>query len=282
MSEENTPQVTPLFRIEAIDSRKETWLGRPLVLSPIPLRFVMWLGVAATVAIISFLAFGSYTHRVRLYGVVATSAGIVRVFAPQDGRITGNTLEENSAVSVKQRLFVLDVTNDTSLGDTQSLVAEELEIERDHVMAEISRSSKLEDIEKSALQNSLDSVRQEIIQLAAEASRVEAQVADLKSTVGRYRSYTRNGLGTQDDLDERKERYQSAMAHHEGLHRNAIELDRKEEEMEIQQSVLGLRAELERNSLKRNLAELRRSLVETFALKEEHILAPIAGALFFC
>lgn len=89
MSEENTPQVTPLFRIEAIDARKETWLGRPLVLNPVSLCFVMWFGVTATIAIISFLAL---------------------------------------------------------LGDTQSLVAEELGIERDHVMAEISRSSKLEDI----------------------------------------------------------------------------------------------------------------------------------------
>src|SRR4051794_14739695 len=79
---EGTLAQLPLFRTEAMAARQTSWLGRPHVGQPWPVRAVANGSLAAALGVICLITFGSYTRRVTVQGVIAPTAGIVRVMAP--------------------------------------------------------------------------------------------------------------------------------------------------------------------------------------------------------
>jgi len=76
-----------LFRQEAIISRRDALLGSPRLIQPISEQLATVVGAAVIAFILAFLIFGDYTRRVRVYGAVVPSAGVLHVFTPQTGRL---------------------------------------------------------------------------------------------------------------------------------------------------------------------------------------------------
>jgi len=66
-------QALPLFRAEALAARQNIQ-GEILLLRPLSLVFLSWLGVFVVVAVLAFLFFGRYTPRTRVKGVIVTGS----------------------------------------------------------------------------------------------------------------------------------------------------------------------------------------------------------------
>lgn len=125
--------------MEAVTSQKDGWLGHTILLRPLRVSITAALGVAVVLAISTYLIFGEYTRRVRLGGVVMPNTGIVRVFAPNAGRVISLNVADGSDVRQGQSLYTITSDSMTSLGETQAAAAVLLRKQRSELEAEIIR-----------------------------------------------------------------------------------------------------------------------------------------------
>jgi hypothetical protein len=74
-----SPEPLPLFRPEALASQQQKLYGEILLIRPLSLTFLGWLGVAIAASVLAFLLLGKTTEKVRVSGVI--SAGHERTEA---------------------------------------------------------------------------------------------------------------------------------------------------------------------------------------------------------
>lgn len=268
-----------LFRQEALEARREDWLGAPRLMQPIQLRVMAWAGFAATSAILLFLALGSYTHRIRLSGEVVSSSGIVRVYAPADGRIVKAALHENIDVSRGDPVFTIDTGSETEHGSTAPQLAAQLREEEREVSSEIERQHSLERLETQMLAARKAQIKQELAQYNGEIQSVESYLINLNSSFERYRALTDRGLGIEEKLQDRKERIIIQKARLQTLHRAVLELTNEQSDIETDRKKVAMERASERGALQRNLARLRRERIEIEAGHIRVVSAPVDGTV---
>ena len=97
-----------LFRREALDHKRDTWLGDILLAQPVSFAFLAIFAVACALVTISFLVWGEYTKKARVSGYLVPDQGLIKVFSQQVGPVTAlNVKEVKRSVEAKSwRLFL--------------------------------------------------------------------------------------------------------------------------------------------------------------------------------
>lgn len=107
----------PLFRSEALQARRHSWLGE-VVLDQAPSARLLSLGLVLTcLAVVGLLAFGDYTRRTRVVGQLVPTQGLATVIAPVSGVVAELPVQEGQRMLQGQKLaqvVVPDATRDTS------------------------------------------------------------------------------------------------------------------------------------------------------------------------
>lgn len=116
-----------LFRREVIDAKRADRLGSIRV-EPPRLGWLSFLfSVVVTVGIILILAFGSYSRREKIDGRLVIRSGQAAVVASRSGVVIRIFAPEGSLVREGEPLLEISRRDtDSSLGDTQSLIGEQL------------------------------------------------------------------------------------------------------------------------------------------------------------
>jgi membrane fusion protein len=96
-----------LFREEVFTARATQMIGSIVLMRPIPIRLAAWLSSVLTVATIIFLVVGEYTPKVRVTGKLVPKAGLIKVIAPQFGRVVACHVHEGSVVEAGQVIYEL-------------------------------------------------------------------------------------------------------------------------------------------------------------------------------
>ena len=84
MEQSNAANPLPLFRPEALASQGNQLYGEILLVRPLSLALLGWLGICIAAATLAFLLLGSFTEKMRVAGVLASSgAGLeARLYVP--------------------------------------------------------------------------------------------------------------------------------------------------------------------------------------------------------
>jgi hypothetical protein len=73
--EEEERQPLPLFRPEALASQQQKLYGEILLIRPLSLAFLSWLGVAIAGSVLGFLLLGQTTEKARVSGILRPAQG---------------------------------------------------------------------------------------------------------------------------------------------------------------------------------------------------------------
>jgi hypothetical protein len=73
--QEGHQQPLPLFRPEALASQQQKLYGEILLIRPLSLAFLGWLGLAISASILGFLLLGQITEKTRVLGVLLPPGG---------------------------------------------------------------------------------------------------------------------------------------------------------------------------------------------------------------
>lgn len=142
-----------LFRKEALDAKRGSWLGRISLSQPLPLWVLTGGAVLAALLIGLFLSFGTYTRRSTVTGQLVPGKGLATVLSPATGIVERLHSAEGQRIAAGQPLAVVGVPRATPEGgDTQAALEARLQDRRDGAVS-------LQTAQQAQLQAQADGLR---------------------------------------------------------------------------------------------------------------------------
>ena len=101
--------VTPLFRREALDAKRQKTLGDVLLVQPLATRMLTLIAVVLACAVIAFGYWGKYTRKAHVIGYLVPTAGLIMNYSRETGSIVDKQVVEGQRVSKGDVLFVISM-----------------------------------------------------------------------------------------------------------------------------------------------------------------------------
>ncbi len=166
-----------LFRLEAIKSQHDTWLGDIHLATPPHRGLVMGVSLAFTAAIVLFVFLGHYTRHTTAVGQLVPAQGLLNVVVAHGGVVGVVYARLGAAVHRGQPLLQID-NNLTSKGQeaTSAIVIAQLRVPQQKLQADLADQSNL-------TQGQTDILHSKIAALAAQRSQLIGQIALQRQSV---------------------------------------------------------------------------------------------------
>ncbi|WP_437895883.1 HlyD family secretion protein [Sorangium sp. So ce124] len=269
-----------LFRKEALAERGAQRLGSVVLAPRLSHRVFAACAVLSTTAILGVFFFGEYPRKARIQGWLVPEDGLVRVFAPQAGVITGIYVREGSEVRKGDRLVSLSAElESTALGRTLEEIARKLSARRDSLKAQRRSLELLLDQQRRSLDARISALALERSSLEGEIALQRARLALADSSVARKRAMQLAGVASQEQAQEAEEsRLQQASALR-AMERDLLAKAREQIELKSTLEELPLKSQADIADVERSMAALEQELAEVEARREVVVTAPEAGTV---
>ncbi|MCR6686681.1 MAG: HlyD family secretion protein [Pseudoxanthomonas sp.] len=217
----------PLFRREALEARKGSWLGGISLSRPLGMWVMTGFAAAMSVLVIAVLAFGEYTRRSKVTGQLVPSLGLATVTAPTSGVVAHLSQEEGGLVGRGDALLRISVPRTTvSGGDALSVIRQGLEA-RDASLRELERSQLEQlDVQAGGNRQQLADMRGELAQIEGEIGVRREQVRIGRETIQRYERVAGEQYVSQVQLNQQRQALLELVNAQKSLERQAMAMRR--------------------------------------------------------
>jgi membrane fusion protein len=269
-----------LFRPEAVARQQDRWLGAVLM-TPRPSHTLMTAVILALVAaVIGLFAFGEYTRKARLAGLLAPERGLIQIVAPQSGVLTQVNAQEGLEVAAGAPLAVLSAERRSeAVGATQGEVLRALRARRDSLLDERERHRALFARQTEAQGSRLAIMSAELAEMEREFELLRARVALADTALVRHRDLRARDIVVESALREAEEEALDQRLALQTLGRQRTTLERSRLELEAERGEAPLREMLQIAGIDRAISQIEQELAEAEAQREMVIAAPQAGTL---
>lgn len=269
-----------LFRTEALAHQQQRLLGEILLVRPLSIQILSWVGFAIAMTIIGFTIWGSYTKKQHVVGVLMPDKGIIRLYPQQPGTVVSLQVKEGEKVRKGQLLYVLTSERIVAGGQaTQAALQEQLNAQRNSLQQESERQIELNKNEAFALKEKVTGLHQELSTLNQALKLSSEQLRLSQITLNRYKELAGQGFLSAAQLQVRQEEHIQQLMRRKELEREQISIRQKiaiaKEELES----VDLRGQNQLASISRNIQNVDQSLLEVEAKRETQVLAPTDGII---
>jgi membrane fusion protein len=268
-----------IFRREALEAQRTSWIGEIQLIRPLSLTLLTGGVAVAALAVGAFLAFGEYTRKVHVTGVLVPDRGVIRLVPPQDSVVLERRVAEGATVRAGDVLFVLSLDRAAASGNTQATVQRTLD----------ERSKSLRDAaqQQQALLASqiaaLDRRRADLLHdrgsLEAEAALLSQRIALAQQAQARLESLRGENFVSAAQVQAKAEELLGLQAQRQAQERQRSAHEREIATVEAQRRELPLQAGARIGELDRERAELVQKSAETEAQRSLVIRAPRDGVV---
>lgn len=261
-----------LFRREAIDAQRTSWLGTVTLTQPFSFRLFTAIAVLSACALILFLSFASYTKRVTVRGQLLPESGWAKVYPQQGGIVIEKHVKEGQAVRAGQLLYVLSLDRETADNSSIAGIGRLVERRRQSLDGEIAHTRELLAEQLASLESKRRAYRAEIavIERSIEGQRTRVSLAE--DTLERYKGLLAHDYiaGEQvqlreADLIDQRSRLQGLQRERVGLQREIGALGDELERLpiEFEKQIAELQRRVSSADQEFTESELRRRIVVT-------------------
>ena len=268
-----------LFRPEALESQRHSWLGEIQLVRPVSLAWLTGAVVLAVAALGATLVLGEYTRKVQVAGVLVPDRGVVRLTAPQDAVLAESRAVEGAAVRAGDILFVLSLDRSAASGDTQLAVQRTLDERERSLRDSQAQQQQLLEAQQVALARRLTDLQRDLAAIDGEATVLAQRVALAADTLARYESLQRENFVSQAQVQARAEDVLGLKAQAQALQRQRGVLAREISAALALQRELPLQHAARRSELDRERAELEQLGAESEARRRLVVRAPFDGVV---
>ena len=267
-----------LFRKEAIDAQRRSWLGGVSLAQPLRFWILAVFAAMAALAIVSFLCLAEYSRRSRVVGELVPDLGLSTVVAPSAGVVARLDIEEGDHVQRQDGLLTINVPRVTSSG--QDAVSTLLEAQRSR-MTSVEAMSGFQDRQLSAQQEGAKAQRtallRELSQIEAEIHTRGEQVRIGRETLARYRSVEVERYVSLVQINQQEQSMLEAVNAQQALQRQATSIRRNLAELEQRLAEIPHQRLSAKAASERDLAALSQETVRMEADGELLLRAPVTG-----
>ncbi|AWH43599.1 HlyD family efflux transporter periplasmic adaptor subunit [Stenotrophomonas sp. ZAC14A_NAIMI4_1] len=270
--------MSDLFRREAVDAQRRSWLGSISLAQPVRLWILALFAALATSAVVCFLCLGEYSHRSRVLGELVPDLGLSTVVAPSAGVVARLNVEEGDHVRLQDGLLTVTVPRVTSSG--RDAVSTLLKAQKNRI-ASVSAISEFQDRQFSVQQDGAKAQRsamlQELDQIESEIETRGEQVRIGRETLARYRSVEDQRYVSLVQINQQEQSTLEMVNAQQALRRQATSIRRNLAELEQRLAEIPQQRLSTKAAAELDLAALSQETIRMEADGELLLRAPVAG-----
>jgi len=272
------PTDLKLFRDQVLEAQGARLMGQILLT---PKASVMWLSVVSAlvgVAIIGFLAFGSYTRRATITGQLVPKAGVIRVLTPQAGVVLEKHVAEGQLVKKGEVLFVLS-SDRIGFGtrEIQAEIGKQVGERKKSLQAEIARNHTVEATEVGFLERRATTLRAESEAIAKQIEHQRDRLKLAEDARQRYQALADKDYIAREQLFQKELELSEQQSRMQTLKRDALVAQRELATTQQEISNTRVRYTNQNALLARGISSAEQELTEVEARRRVVITAPEAG-----
>ena len=269
-----------LFRAEAMAEQQSQWLGTVLVAPSMSGAMFALFALAATAGVLFLLIFGQYTHKARIAGWLVPELGVMRVYAPQAGRIAMLHVHEGSEVKKGDPLVVVSTELESeALGRTRAAAVEQLASRRDSLVQERERQRGLFKLQEREFAERIANLKGEQVHQAEEIALQRSRLAIAEQANARLAGLRAKGVTTETAMQDADRDRLRIAADIQNLERDRVRNARERLETEARIRELPLARDAKLGEIDRSVSLLVQEIAEAEAQREIVVTAPQDGAV---
>ena len=252
-----------LFRREALEAKRGSWLGGISLAQSLPLWAMTAFAAGAALAIGLFLTLGSYTRRSTVVGQLVPTKGLATVLAPATGVVTELDSAEGMQVRAGQSLAVVSLPRATVReGDTTIAMAQRLARRQQGLQDAHRAQDHLLDAQASGLAAQLGAAHRELAQLEQEIATRQGQVRIADETLQRLRQLQADKYVSALQVKQQEAAWLQAVSEVQAMQRQATAARRGLAQLQQAQQELPGQRLANKAGFQRDLAALEQEQVE--------------------
>ncbi|MGS1015304.1 HlyD family secretion protein [Rhodanobacter sp. UC4450_H17] len=269
-----------LFRQEVIEAKRGEWLGSIIVATPLSRWALTTLALILAAAIMLFLLLGHYTRRETVTGQLVPNSGVLTVAAPGVGTVTRLLVRGGQHVEAGDALLELSSKQDsTALGDTHTLVAQQLDIQRARLRSDLANQNQLATQQADALRAKVVLLQAQLKQIDGQLALQQQQVSSNQQLLARIKPLGVKGYVSAVQIQQQTTAVLNAQAQYKQLRRQQLEARQQLDSADQQLAQLPLDEATKRNDTERQLAALTQSIAQNEQQRAIVLHAPRAGVV---
>ncbi|MEJ5154270.1 HlyD family efflux transporter periplasmic adaptor subunit [Gluconobacter wancherniae] len=271
--------MTSLFRPEALDARRDSWLGRVQLSQPLSVKIVAWSCAGLVVLAAGLAGFGTYTRRVHATGQMMPRSGLLTVGAIQPGIITTRHAEEGQRVHRGDILFIEDLEATSMSGPTQHQVLADLERQKNLLEQQRALREKSAPIERQASLNQIEFLTRQREQISIQLTNDEKVLPLVQQALDKMRGAEATHLVTETQFQSQLYTYAQLLSTHAQALQSRTDAESKISDLASKLARFNTDLTHDLNDLNRQIAGIDQQIAENEGRRSNVILAPEDGIL---
>ena len=268
-----------LFRPEANEGQRQTWLGSVQLIRPVSLALLTSFVLLVAACVAAFLVLGEYTRKARITGFLVPDRGVIRLMAPQPATVVKSHVSEGRVVRQGDVLFVLAIDQATLNTDNQAAVKRSLAARERSLQGAAAQQNQLERARAAALDRQVEDMRRELGQMVAEAEFQGQRLQLAQQAQARLESLRGDNFVSAAQVQTKSEEVLGLKAQMQGLERQRSTHLREIGSLQAQRRELPLRGQAQQGEIDRDLAALAQQAAENEAPRQIIVRAPQDGVI---
>jgi membrane fusion protein len=220
--------LSSLFRPESLQAKSGSWLGSVRLTQPTSYWFVASVGLIVAAVIGAFGAFGTYTKKATVPGVLLPPSGAVRLSnSGSGGVLTELRVSEGRVVSAGDVLFTISSERTSELGGTQALIGLELKRRAELAARDLSLFQQRAEERISSGRQRISAIESEIGSFERDAQLYRAREKIATEGLARLEALASKGFMSSAQVDPKREELLALQAQQQQLLRNKAALERE-------------------------------------------------------
>jgi membrane fusion protein len=270
------------FRSEVMAYKGQTTYGQITLAQPASLKLLTGVSVLLAMGVVAYFAWGSYTRKVQVSGVLMPTQGLTKVASPQGGMVTNMKVTEGQTVRQGDILFEISAqrnTDNTATGSVEKQTAAQLLVKQNSLQAELAQQRQLLSETASGLERRTQGLQAEIQQIDTELITQQNRLSLSQQNLQRHESLVAQNFVSPAQLLQHQSDRLEQQSRLQQLQRNRMSTARELANVQAELRQVPLRMQAALNTIDRSLAGLTQEQAENAARRSVAVLAQQDGVV---
>jgi membrane fusion protein len=277
-----------LFREEVLLAKRESPLGKVLLLRPLAFSLFAAAAVVLAAMVIAVLCFGHYTKRIQVSGVLLPQKGLIKLTSPQPGIVLERRVSEQQHVKAGDVLFIVSSKRFASLDETRPgdvdtdvnlSIVKSVENRQEILKSTREKQTKLASQQRGQLASQVESYRAELHQLDAEITAQSKRFESMQQLFERFKNLHEKHFVSDFDFEQKRGDLLEQETRLQAMQRDRIGILRQIETTNSDLEQNTTRSEKELTQIDTQLSELHETSISAHAQSGILLRAPQDGTV---
>lgn len=266
-----------LFRDEALQAKRDAWIGRVQISQPLPAKLVAFVGVALLALTVSYSIVGHYTRRVNATGILLPRDGLLNLTSNAAGIVASSMAEEGQKVKKGQLLFVIDREANSMTGPTVGRVIESLTQQKALLQQQRDLRKSTARAEKEALEAEICNEEAQHEELAQRIAVNEEFLQHIKAKNDQLADAVKNHIISNASFESQNSIYLEALARQGSDKQGYLQTEGKIAQAKADLADFDVKTQQAINAIDESILDVDQRIQENEAKQSLYILAPSDG-----